>query len=293
MRKKWMGYVLVAPAFLILGAVIAYPIIRALWMSLHKIVLTRPGAGRPFIWFGNYLEMFQEPFFWNSLEKTLVWTAINLVAQLLLGLFVALILNQDYPGRALARGIVLIPWVTPSVVAGLTWRWMYDAEFGIVNAALVRLGIIEGAIAWLGNTNTAMGAVIIESIWKGTPFVTVMLLAALQAIPNELYDAARVDGAGVLKQFRHITMPLIMPTFIIAATLTTIYTFNNFSAIWLMTNGGPLRATETLTILVYREAFQAWNLGTSTALGMTIFLILMGFVAVFGRYYIKAQTEVR
>ncbi|HSM57331.1 MAG TPA: sugar ABC transporter permease [Candidatus Sulfomarinibacteraceae bacterium] len=293
MKKNWTGYLLIAPAFLLLGAVIVYPVGRALWMSVHKIVLTNPGGGTPFIGLENYVEIVQKPYFWNSVENTVVWTLSNLVAQIILGTGVAILLNQKFPMRALARGVVLIPWITPSVVAALTWRWMYDAEFGIINAVLLRLDLIERTIAWLGNTNTAMWAVIIESIWKGTPFVTVMILAVLQAVPSELYDAAKVDGANGIKRFRYVTLPLIMPTIIIAATLTTIYTFNNFNAIWLLTGGGPLRATETLTILVYREAFQQFNLGTSTAAGMIVFFILFVAVVLFGRYYIKAQTEVQ
>lgn len=293
MKKNWTGYLLIAPAFLLLGAVIVYPVGRALWMSLHEIVLTNPGGGTPFIGIQNYVEIIQKPYFWNSIENTVVWTMSNLVVQLILGTGVAVLLNQKFPLRALVRGVVLIPWITPSVVAALTWRWMYDAEFGIINAVLMRLGLLEQTIAWLGNTNTAMWAVIVESIWKGTPFVTVMILAVLQAVPNELYDAAKVDGADGIKRFRYVTLPLILPTIIIAATLTTIYTFNNFNAIWLLTGGGPLRATETLTILVYREAFQQFNLGTSTAAGMIVFFILFVAVVLFGRYYIKAQTEVR
>lgn len=293
MKKNWTGYLLIAPAFLLLGAVIVYPVGRALWMSLHEIVLTNPGGGTPFIGIENYVEIVQKPYFWNSIENTVVWTMSNLVVQLILGTGVAVLLNQKFPMRALVRGVVLIPWITPSVVAALTWRWMYDAEFGIINAVLMRLGLLEQTIAWLGNTNTAMWAVIVESIWKGTPFVTVMILAVLQAVPDELYDAAKVDGADGIKRFRYVTLPLILPTIIIAATLTTIYTFNNFNAIWLLTGGGPLRATETLTILVYREAFQQFNLGTSTAAGMIVFFILFVAVVLFGRYYIKAQTEVR
>ncbi|MFW6182734.1 MAG: carbohydrate ABC transporter permease [Chloroflexota bacterium] len=293
MKKNWTGYLLIAPAFLLLGAVIVYPVGRALWMSLHEIVLTNPGGDTPFIGIQNYVEIIQKPYFWNSIENTVVWTLSNLVVQIILGTGVAVLLNQRFPLRALVRGVVLIPWITPSVVAALTWRWMYDAEFGIINAVLMRLGLLEQTIAWLGNTNTAMWAVIVESIWKGTPFVTVMILAVLQAVPDELYDAAKVDGADGIKRFRYVTLPLILPTIIIAATLTTIYTFNNFNAIWLLTGGGPLRATETLTILVYREAFQQFNLGTSTAAGMIVFFILFVAVVLFGRYYIKAQTEVR
>lgn len=287
----WMGYVLVAPALLMLGAVIGFPLVKAISMSLHRNILIRPDLGNPFIGLENYRNVIQADYFWNAVVNTAVWTGVNLVAQIVLGLGIALLLNLRFPGRALARGAMLIPWVTPSVVAVLTWKWMYDAQFGVINDVLVRLGIIESGVAWLGNTATAMTAVIIESVWKGTPFVFVMLLAALQAVPTELYDSAKVDGANSWHRLRFITLPTIRPTLIIAATLTTIYTFNNFNAIWLMTEGGPLRATETLTILVYKRAFQAFDMGEATTVGVITFFTLLVFVVLFGRQYVRSQME--
>jgi multiple sugar transport system permease protein len=177
------------------------------------------------------------------------------------------------------------------VVAVLTWRWMYDAQFGVINRLLEGVGIIDRGVAWLGNVETAMGAVIVESVWKGTPFVFVMLLAALQAVPAELYDAAKVDGADGWRRLLYVTLPTIAPTLAIAATLTTVYTFNNFNSIWLMTEGGPLRATETLTILVYKQAFQSFNMGQATAIGVITFLALLLFVLLFGRSYLRGQLE--
>ncbi len=286
-----MGYLLIAPAFLALFGVIGYPLVQAFIMSLHKIILTDPGAGQPFVGLANYMTAITSPLFGGALWLSVVWTAVNLVIQMVLGLAVALVLNEPFPWRGLARGIALIPWVTPSVVSVLTWRWMYDAQFGVINAALVGLGIVSRPVVWLGNTQTALWAVIAESIWKGTPFVAIMLLAALQAVPTELYDVAKVDGANAWRRLRHITLPLIMPTLIVAATLTTIFTFNNFNAIWLMTQGGPLHATETLTILVYDQAFVAYDMGQATAIGMITFFILLVFVVIFGRYYIKSELN--
>ncbi len=283
--------VLIAPALLVLLGVIGYPLVRAFIMSLHLNILIRPQLGQPFVGFDNYLKVLQSPYFLNSLWQTFVWTSVNLAGQMLLGLLIALLLNMTFPGRAFARGVMLIPWVVPSVVAVLTWRWMYDGQFGIINSWLMQLGIIERGVAWLGNTNTAMGAVLIESIWKGTPFVLVMLLAGLQAIPAELIDSAKVDGANSWQRFRFVTIPFLKPTLVIAATLTTIFTFNNFNSIWLMTEGGPLRATETLTILTYKTAFQGFNMGEATAIGVITFVILFVFVAIFGRQYIKAQMD--
>ena len=290
-RSRWTGYLLIAPAFVVLFGVIGYPLIRAFIMSLHKIILTDPAAGQPFVGLSNYVTSISNPLFAGAVWRSAVWTGVNLVVQMLLGLIVALVLNEPFPWRSLARGITLIPWVTPSVVAVLTWRWMYDAEFGVINAALVSLRIVSQPIVWLGNTHTALWAIIVESIWKGTPFVAILLLAALQAVPTELYDVAKVDGANAWGRLRHITLPLITPTLIIAATLTTIFTFNNFNAIWLMTQGGPLHASETLTILVYNQAFVAYDLGQATATGMITFLILFVFVVVFGRYYIKSEMN--
>lgn len=285
------GYLLIAPAFLAIFAVLIYPLIYAVGLSLRKVVLTAPAGGRPFVGLDNYGAVLAAPYFWNAVEKTFVWTAANLVLQMVLGLALALLLNESFRGRGVARAALLIPWVIPSVVAMLNWRWMYDAQFGVINALLVQLGIIEKGVAWLGNTNTAMPAIIVASVWKGTPFVMVMLLAALQAIPADTYDAARVDGAGRLGTLRYVTLPLIMPTLTIAATLTTIYTFNNFNAIWLMTEGGPLRATETLTILVYTAGFREFNLGRASAIGVITFLVLLIFVVVFGRHYVKSEVE--
>ncbi len=291
LNRNWLGYLLILPAMLVLVGVIGYPLVRAFNMSLHKIILIKPQLGQPFVGLENYANVIKSPYFLNALWQTFVWTSVNLSGQLLLGLLIALLLNSNFPGRALARSIMLIPWVIPSVVAVLTWKWMYDGQFGIINSWLVQLGIIDKGVAWLGNTNTAMGAILIESVWKGTPFVLVMLLAGLQAVPGELLDSSKVDGANAWQRLRFVTLPFLKPTLVIAATLTTIYSFNNFNAIWLMTEGGPLRATETLTILTYKHAFRSFNMGEATAIGVLTFLILLVFVVVFGRQYVKAQMD--
>jgi multiple sugar transport system permease protein len=290
-RASLIGYLLILPTFIVLIGVIVYPLVTAIDMSFHQIILTKPQLGRPFIGLDNYTAVILAPFFSNAIQKTIVWTGVNLVVQLVLGTAIALLLHEQFVGRSIVRGLMLIPWVTPSVVAVLSWTWMYDGSFGIINDVLVRLGLIERGVAWLGNTATAMPSVIIESVWKGTPFVMIMILAALQAVPHELMDAAKVDGADAWQRFAHITLPLIMPTMMIAATLTTIYTFNNFNSIWLMTEGGPLRATETLTILVYNTAFRSFDLGQASAIGVVSLLILFCFVVIFGRRYIRSEIS--
>jgi len=290
-HDKLYGALLVSPAFLAIFAVLIYPLFRAIWMSFHKIIMTKPKLGQPFIGLENYFTVIQSPVFLNAIQKTFVWLFFNLVLQMALGTLIALLLNESFRGRSLARSLLLIPWVVPSVVASLTWRWMYDAEFGLINQFLKTIGVIDKGIAFLGNVDTAMPAIILASVWKGTPFVMLMILAALQTVPHELYDAARVDGASSIQTFHTITFPLIMPTFLIASTLTVIYTFNNFNAIWLLTEGGPLRATETLPILVYTLGFRNFDLGQASAVGVLTLLILFGFVLLFGRRYIKSQVD--
>jgi len=290
-RDRWMGALLVAPAFLAIFAVLVYPLFRAIYMSFHTIILTKPKLGQPFSGLQNYIDVVSNPFFLNAIEKTFTWLFFNLIIQMLLGTLIALLLHKSFAGRGLVRSLLLIPWITPSVVAMLTWRWMYDAEFGLVNQFLKNVNILERGVAFLGNVDSAMPAIILASVWKGTPFVMLMILAALQTVPQELYDAAKVDGANSVQTFFDVTFPLIMPTFIIAATLTVIYTFNNFNAIWLMTEGGPLRATETLPILVYTLAFRNFNLGQASAVGVITLLILAVFVVLFGQRYLRSQVD--
>jgi len=290
-KNYWVGYLLIAPAFLILFLVIFYPMIVTTDMSFQQILLMKPNADKLYIGIDNYIAIISNKVFSNAVINTAIWIMVNLVAQILIGLGLALLLNEKIFLRSFFRGALLIPWAIPSIVAVLSWRWMYDAQFGIINDLLIRAGILEKGIAWLGNTSTAMLAVLMESIWKGTPFVMVMILAGLQAVPDELYDAAKVDGAGSLKSLQHITLPLIKPTVILAVTLTTIYTFNNFNSIWLMTEGGPLRSTETLTILVYTRAFRDFNLGEAAAIGVIILLIQLFFVRFFGKNYMRSQLQ--
>ena len=287
--KSWTGYLLIFPAILIIMFVFLYPIIEAFDMSLQDIILTRPQSESQYIGFTNYANLINNEYFWNSVRITGIWLIANLICQMIFGLLIALLLNNEYKGRSIFRGLMLIPWATPSVVAVLSWRWMFDAQFGIINAALVRIGIMESGIAWLGNVSTSLVAVTIESIWKGTPFVMVIILAGLQTIPEEIYEAAEVDGANYLNKLWYIILPMLVPSITIAITLTMIYTFNNFNSIWLITEGGPLRATETLTILVYSLGFRSFNLGEASALGIIILFMLIMLTVISGRHYFRSR----
>jgi multiple sugar transport system permease protein len=282
-KENLLGIVLTIPALIILFSVIIYPLLLNLVMSFQKILMMKPQLGTPFTGFNNYKNVLQDSIFWRALSNSFIWTVSCVVLQISLGLGAALLLNAPIKGRGLFRGAMLIPWVTPGVVAALTWRWMYDGQFGIINHILLKIGLIEKPIVWLGNYNTALPAVIVEYSWKMFPFAAVMLLAALQTIPKDLYEAAEVDGATGWQSFKHITLPEIVPTLGLTTLLTSIWTFNNFDSIWLLTEGGPSHASETLTTYVYKAAFQAFNLGKAASIAFIMFLLLFGLVMIYAR----------
>ncbi|HEY8347360.1 MAG TPA: sugar ABC transporter permease [Symbiobacteriaceae bacterium] len=277
------GYALVLPALLVIFAVVLYPMVQGIRMSFQNVTLlnmSRPDHA--FVGLQNYISVFRNPDFWVAVRNTGVWTIANLVAQIVLGLAFALLLNQRLRLQGLFRSISLIPWIVPSVVAVLTWRWMYDANNGVINIWLSRLGIIDRFIHWLGNMKTALWAVIIESIWKGTPFVLIMFLSALQGIPAQVYEAAAIDGCNNLQMLTRIIIPMLRRTIAIATTLTLVYTLNNFNAVWLMTQGGPLHASEIMLTYAYKVAFRDFNLGNAAAISVLMFLLL----AIISSFYI-------
>lgn len=268
------GYGLLLPTLALLAVLLAWPVLQAVAMSVQRLRLTAPEPAR-FVGWDNYVALWRDPTWWSALRITLIWTSANLVAQLLLGTLLALLLNERLRGRGGLRSAALIPWIVPSVAAALIWRWLFDGSAGLINALLVQIGVLHDYVAWLGNPQTALPAVILESIWKGTPFVLVVVLAALQTIPAELNEAAAIDGAGSLQRLWRITLPAIRPTLAIAAILTVVYTVNNFNAIWLMTQGGPLHATEILFTYAYQTAFQRFDFGLAAAMSVVLFVILL------------------
>ena len=281
LRERLFGYGLLLPTLAVLALVILYPLAEGFRISLMRMRLTSTAAPR-FTGFENYIDLFQDEKFWFTLRTTVIWTAANVVAQIVLGLALALLLNERLKARGLYRSLALIPYIVPSVAAALIWRWMYDGSSGIFNAILFRLGLIEQYRPWLGEVSTALPAVIIESVWKGTPFVMILLLAGLQTIAPEYYEAAGIDGASAWQRFRDITLPLLSPALAVATVLTTVYTVNNFNAIWLMTQGGPLGSTEILFTWAYKMAFERFDFGMAA----TISVVLFGILAIFASIYI-------
>lgn len=287
---RHLGKILVAPALLGLSFVVLYPLITNIMMGFQDLKLTRPDSSG---WVGldNYRQLFADPIFRKAVSNTLIWTVLGVVLQLLLAVPLALLLNVEFKGRGFYRGVLLIPWVMPSVVAAFTWVWMYDGSFGIINYMLMELNIISEPIIWLGNPNTSLYAVLAEHAWKGFPFPMIMLLAALQAIPKDIYEAADVDGATVLQKIFRITIPQILPSLALCTVFITIWTFNSFENIWLMTEGGPLNSSETLTTYVYRVAFQNFDLGVASSSALVMFAILSVVIVLYARYISKQEAR--
>jgi ABC-type sugar transport system permease subunit len=280
-RERLTGYALLLPTLAVLALVIVYPVLDGIRISLMRMKITSTSEPR-YVGLDNYVDLFGDDKFWATLRTTAVWTVANVVAQLVLGLALAVLLNEQLKARGLYRSIALIPYIVPSVAAALIWRWMYDGSAGIINAILLRIGVIDSYQQWLGEISTAMPAVIIESVWKGTPFVMILLLAGLQTIPPEYYEAAAIDGASPWQRFLQITLPLLRPSLAVATILTTVYTVNNFNAIWLMTQGGPLGSTEILFTWAYKLAFDRFDFGMAA----TVSVVLFGILAIFAAIYI-------
>lgn len=279
LSDRLLGPLLIAPAVLILSAVIVYPLVATAWLSLFAID-TRTMSGE---WVGlaNFAAMLgPDGRFLGALGVTLVWTGGTIVLQLALGVGMALLLNQPLWFRSFARGLALFPYLVSTVVAVLVWRWLFNDFFGLINQALIGLGVIARPIDWLGAMPNAMASTIVVGAWKFFPFVVIAVLARLQTIPEPLYEAARLDGAGAWGRFRDVTLPQIADVLGIVVLLRAVWDFKEFDLIFLLTGGGPVDATRTLPLVVYQEAFGLNRMGFASAhaLGMMAVMTLF-FIA--------------
>lgn len=216
-----------------------------------------------------------DPVFWVAVKNTICWVAGSLAGEVLLGMAVALVLNKQFLGRAFFRGLMLVSWIVPVVVTTFIWRWLLNDVYGIINYALMKWGIISSPILWFSSNKTALMSAILVNIWIGTPFIMIMILAGLQTIPREEYEAAKIDGASVFKEFCHITLPHLSGLLYLLILLRSIWTANNFTTMWLLTGGGPGNATELLSIRVYTKAFASFNFGEGATIGVFMFLLLL------------------
>ncbi len=277
---RWLvGFAFVAPSLLVLGTVIAFPVIDTLRLSLME---TRGKDQTIFVGLANYARLLQDPEFWSAFQNSIIFTFGSVLGHILLGLAVALLLNQRIPFRPVFRIISLVPWMFAPVVVAMTWRWMLDAQLGVINYLLARIGL-TGPFLWFESGRLALSAIIATNVWRGFPFASITLLAALQAVPREQYEAAAVDGASAPMQFRFVTLPNLRFALVIIATLDTIWNFKHFDLVQVMTNGGPAGATEVLTTLAYKVSFENFEFGYAAAMGVVMSLVLLATTVVYVR----------
>nr|WP_240804366.1 sugar ABC transporter permease [Qingshengfaniella alkalisoli] len=285
--RSVLPYAMLSPAVIVTLAIVFLPMLQTAWMSLHDYVLFRPNDFT-FVGLDNFIAALQDEVFWISLKHTVIWIGVTIPAQLLLGLVTALLLNQNFPWRPVARALIIIPWALPSVVIALMWVWIYDSNYGVMNDFMLRLGLIEQAVPWLADPKTALGAIILTLTWQGFPFFAVMILAGLQSIPRSYYEAASIDGASTWRQFWHITLPGISGVLVTSVLLRTIWVANSFDVIFVMTGGGPGYSTYTLPLYAFVKARTNLDFGYGSALAVLFTLLLMGVVMVYLRRTGKA-----
>lgn len=286
--SRLVPYLLLAPALGFIVLFILYPLALNVYTSFQHRVFTEP-TGNRFVGVANYLSVAKDPTFWLVLRQSAIWVVGSLAFQFLLGLALALLLNERFPARGLYRSLILAPWAISGVIIAIMWKWMYNPQVGVLNELLVRLGLVSHRLAFLADPGTALPAVMLTNIWRGTPFFAVMLLAALQAVPNTLYEAAAMDGAGTGQRFLHVTLPSILPMIFAALLLRTIWIFNDVDLIFVMTDGGPVRASETLATFLYKKASRDLDFGMGSALAMVMFAILMTITAFYYRAFRRSD----
>lgn len=263
------------PVMTVLMAVAVFPILYSLYLSFFDVKLTRPNR-MPFVGFDNYVELFEQPLFWTSVERTVVFTVISVTAVTVIGLLVALLLNENFRGRRLLSTIILIPWAIPYVADALMWKWIYDSGYGALNGLLYQLGFIDKYVVWLGDQHKTIWLIANAFVWKEVPLAAILLLVTLKSIPDDLYQAAKVDGATLWRRFVHVTLPAMRPGFMLVLIYETMVAIRHFDLFFVLTEGGPGNASHTLSWHIYVETFRSLSFGTGAALAYILALVTFG-----------------
>ncbi len=287
--SKRLGYCMLVPALALIGLTQIYPFLYGVLMSVTDYNLLRP-KNTSFIGLGNFVELFtSDKTFYATLWFTFAYAVSIVVFSYLVGLLTAVLLNKKLRGRSLYRTIILLPWVIAPMVMATNWLWLLNDQFGLVNRVLVRLGIVQEPILFLATKPMARVTVILVGVWKNIPFMTITLLAGMQSINADLYEAARIDGANGIKSFWHITLPLIQPVAVVSVTLLLIWAFNGFENVYLLTEGGPASATMLMSIYAYNTAFLRSQMGYASAISVTMLVIMMGLCLAYQRVSRQAR----
>jgi multiple sugar transport system permease protein len=277
-RKDYWAYAFILPTLLYLLIFQVYPLFESVRLSFTNLSLIKPGSGK-YIGFANYRRLlFDDSNFWKIVANSALWVFGSTILQYIVALPTAMLLDQKLFGRSFWRGILMVPWVTPTVIMGLIWKWIYDGDYGLLNYYL------STSTVWLGNTSTVWPSLLFTSMWKGFPYATVMILAGLQSIPKDLYEAAYVDGCGGFMRFRKITLPLLAPVLLISCLVSVIISWTKFELIWVLTGGGPGYATSVLPTYVYTKSFVFFDMGLGSAVATISMLFMLVFVIIYLRF---------
>jgi multiple sugar transport system permease protein len=289
LRNRWRGYVFLLPALVTVLFIVVYPLFMVLQLGFREgRSLNFSKIGQQPLGLANYTAMLTDSALWNSVRISALYVGGSALASFAIGLLTALLLNERFPCRSIFRALLLLPWAVPGVIVSINFIWLFDASYGVVNAVLRDIGATTNDIAWFGDGRTALFAVMLPTIWKGYPFCTLTLLAAMQSVPESLYEAAQIDGASRLARFRYVTWPGIRSAGILALFLSALWMFRDFDIIYAATGGGPSRATETLSLFVYNEAFLFFRMGTASAVG-TIMVVVAAVACLIAMRSIKRE----
>jgi multiple sugar transport system permease protein len=287
MRREWTAYLFLAPGMILFSLFTVFALGFTLYLSFHHWEIISPD--KPYVGLQNYKDMVHDEKFRHGVINTFYFAGAVIPLQMIIGLGIALLLNTGLRGRVVFRTLYYLPCVTPFVVSAIVWKWFYNGDFGIFNFYLLKTGLIDAPLSFLSDKNLAMPSVIVMSVWGGIGFTMVVYLAGLQSIPEELYEASKVDGAGPISRLRHITIPMLRPTTLFLAVVGIIFAFQQFTQIFVMTHGGPVDKTTTMLFYVYQSAFVYYDMGYASTLAFALFLMLVVFTVFQIRLY-RQQT---
>ena len=286
--ERWLAFVLLVPTMVLLGMFIAYPFVRGIMLSVTS---SRVGVAGDFVGLANYVKIWNDSIFRTAVYNTFLYTGVTTVFKLALGLWLAMLLNRHFKGKAFTRAFILLPFIIPTVLSTFAWKWMFDPTFSVINWCLFQLGLITGRINWLGDPDLAMASIMVINIWRGVPFFAISLLAGLQTISPELNEAAAIDGAKPWKRFWYITWPLLLPVTMVVVLFSVIQTFADFQIVYVMTGGGPANATHLFATYAYQIGIGTGLLSEGAAISLAMFPILLLVVIVQLLYIRRVETR--
>jgi len=276
-KSRLSGYLFILPSVITLTLLVTYPLLYGVYISFFDTNLLNQWD---FVRFSHYIDIFRNLEFINRIVLTLKFTVLTVGGHFIIGLGLAMLLNRKLPGQTFFRAILILPWLLPEVVVGLLWKWLYNPMYGLLNHYLIQFNLIPEPFSWLSNVSVAFWAVVIVCIWKGFPMLMLMVLAGLQTISEDLYEASKIDGCTGIQSFRYITLPSLLPVILVSLILDTVWWFKHFTMIWLLTQGGPANETNIVSIDIYKSAFEYFEFGKAAAMAVIVLLVcsLIGYV---------------